>query len=550
MARYITRELGGYNRIIRGCPIVLDKTRLLHDTETLDLIFQISLRNISEKNIKTISFFAKYYNEFNDLIRDNEKIVLNGNFLRKQKFSTNEPIIIADSNVYAVSLIIDSILYEDGSTWINTDRKEGTKILDKQYIDNYQLIEAIKKKQLPISLNNYPIFTEDYYICSCGKINEFDSKFCTDCGFEKEELVKIFNNDNVSLMIDEYRKEMEIENQRIEKEQEEKRKQTIKETLKFLKILGIIVAVVVVLFIIYTIIKNIVCYNKGLAYYENKEYKESINMLNKIDTDKSKKLLNDVYYDYSMYLKENDNCNEAMKYFDLTTKDIKDEIKDECFISLGDESLELEEYDKAIEYYQSVRVLDNQNKLDKAYYEYGKYYYELEHYVSAILYFEKSINYEDSKTWLNKSKMEYINDHFDIEDAATEKYIEDLVKENYANSKDVYNELTKWSIEVYANSSSYSTYEATSLSRYSPIYIHVKLLGGKKDEEIPLKYKVYYPDGSVSKMDSFKDKFSDGDSGYVYWSYGDYNAGRGNLTIVFYNGNTSRELGRYTIKIT
>ena len=550
MARYITRELGGYNRIIKGCPIVLDKTRLLYDTETLDLIFQISLRNISEKNIKTISFFANYYNELGDLIKNNEKIVLNGNFLRMQKFSTNEPIIIDNSDVYSISLIIESVIFDDDSTWINKEKREGTKIVEKQYIDNYQLIEAFKKKELSIPLCNYPVFTDDYYICSCGKINEFDSKFCTECGLEKELLAKTFDNDNISMLIDEYNRELEIEYQKIEKEREEQRQKRKKELFKFLKVFSIIVLVIIIAFIIYKVVKNIVCYNKGLSYYENNEYKESIDMLTKINTEKSKILLDDVYYDYGIYLKEGNNCTAAIRYFDLTNKEVSDVIRDECYIALGDEALELGEYDNAIEYYQLVRELSNDSQLDKAYFEYGNYYYELENYVSAILYFEKGINYKDSKTMLNKAKMDYINDHFDIKDTATEKYIDDLVKENYPGSKDVYSKLTKWNIEIYANTISYSSTKSTSISRYSPIYIHVKLTGGKKNEEIPLKYKVYYPDGSVSKMDSFEDKFRDGGTGYVYWSYGDYNAGKGNLTIVFYNGNTSKELGRHTVKIT
>ena len=42
MAKYITRDYRTYNTIIKDCPIILKKTRILFDKETNLIILQIA----------------------------------------------------------------------------------------------------------------------------------------------------------------------------------------------------------------------------------------------------------------------------------------------------------------------------------------------------------------------------------------------------------------------------------------------------------------------------------------------------------------------------
>jgi len=549
VARYVTRDIKKYNVILKDSPIYIEKSRILYDTETEDLLFQVSFRNIDDEDIKLVCFRATTYDEEGKILKKNVPIKIVGKFIGLESHSNKEPIIIEDKKTTDIKLVIDYVVYYDDSKWVNNGKREGSILKTKKYIDNYEFTKALKYKNIKVSLNNYPIFTEDYYICSCGKLNKITNKHCIECGHSKEEIQNLFDEENVKQLIEEYHKQEEEDKKKYEEELEEKYQQLSKKIKKTFKILLVITLILGLCTSIFILIKNNLFYNNGLKYYNDKKYEKSIETLNKIKTKKSKKLLNDVYYEYGVYLKDNNNCEQAVLYLKKTTKDINHDVIDSCYIILGDSSTENKKYIDAIDYYKKVKNKDIEDKINDAYYYYGIELYNIKDYVGAIHYFEKCQNYKDSDEWLNKSKVGYIEENPNIYNDKTNKYIHELLDAKYEGSQELYNEITKWKAKIYASKYKTDTEGSSSLSRYSSIYFHVKVTGGDRDEEITLKYKVIYPDGEVSEIDTFKNKYSDGDTGYVYWADGLYGTIAGNLTLIFYEGSTMEEIGRHTIRI-
>lgn len=256
MARYISRNLKIYNKFLKDCPIMLHKTRLLYDSETNDVILQVTLSNFSDNNIKSICFLADLFDNEGKLIKEKEKLVIKEKIKKNSDFSTNEPILIKESDAFGVTLLVYSVEFEDGSTWVNKGKKEGFDILEKIYIEDNMLRDAFKWKKIEVKLDNYPIFTKDYYVCSCGKVHISDNLKCYNCGVLQDDLKEIFNNKNIQKVVKEYKKSPEKLEKDEDMEFELPKDYTSGDGMSFLGIILLIGGIVVLVYVIYSIIEK------------------------------------------------------------------------------------------------------------------------------------------------------------------------------------------------------------------------------------------------------------------------------------------------------
>lgn len=259
MARYVSRDLKIYNKFLKGCPIMLHKTRLLYDNETSDVILQVSLSNFSDKNIKSICFLGDLYDNEDRLILEKEKLVIKDEIKKGLEFSTNDPILIKENDAFHIMLLVYSVEFEDGSTWVNKGKKEGEDVLPKIYIEDKMLRDAFTWKNIDVKLDNYPIFTKDYYVCSCGKVHVSNTLKCDNCGIFHDDLKNIFDNKNIQRIIKEYKKSPEKLVDDTDKEFELPKDYTLGNSMNFIGIVLLIGGIVVLAYIIYSIIeKNII----------------------------------------------------------------------------------------------------------------------------------------------------------------------------------------------------------------------------------------------------------------------------------------------------
>lgn len=551
MGRYITREYLDGKNYLKTSPVFIDKMRLLYDTESLNVLLQLSIENISDKDINKITFLATTYDKNDEVVEKSLKLEINEKIGSKENLSLNNPIILEDNTVYSIDLIISSVKFSDNETWTNKTKSQGTELIKPKPINENSIIARAYEffGYNNIQIDCQPVYTDDYWICSCRQLNDITKNSCKNCGCKLKEIKEYFSEENLEKLIEEY----QTEKQKIEKEKHEQKLKDKairkKKTIKLIKVFTIILLIVAVITIIYALIRNELVYQSALKQYEKQNYAEVITKLKSIKGDKAKKLLNDTYYDYSIFLMGKNEYEHALVYLNkLNTNEAKEKIK-ECNYSLGLEYMNKDEYKTAINYFEKVGNEESKNQIKECNYQLAIDMYKSKGFEEAIKAFNSIKDYKDSNDWINKSKLGYIKDNLNINNETTREYIKDLQAINYSDINTIYNDLVKWTVKIYANNSKYGTTNSESLSKYGSIYYHIELKGGKYEEEIPIKYRIIFSDGSYSDWDKFDYNFSNGETGYVYWDYGDFNGPRGKTTIVIYNGNTNKEIGRHSVKI-
>ena len=175
-------------------------------------------------------------------------------------------------------------------------------------------------------------------------------------------------------------------------------------------------------------------------------------------------------------------------------------------------------------------------------------------YEEAIEIFEELDGYKQSEDKINAAKYEYVLENMNNDDQTTYIYLKDLHKQDYKDSKNIFNSLYEWKISVIAINSSKNddtTYE-TSISKNSAIYFHMKLTGGEPGESIRITVYSEYPDGGCDEY-IFEEAWGDGDILWYGWPDGLYaDSGydlSGILRCYFCNEN-GEVLGAGSIKIT
>ncbi|MBQ8247525.1 MAG: hypothetical protein IJZ42_10365 [Lachnospiraceae bacterium] len=212
---------------------------------------------------------------------------------------------------------------------------------------------------------------------------------------------------------------------------------------------------------------------------------------------------------------------------------------------------EQKDYKKAIEYFGYARgYQDASEKEIEVTYLYGCYLFERRDYKAAVEAFNNCEGYEDTDKKVLEAQYEYVLAHQNANDNTTYEYLNNLIDENYMNSKALFKEIYKWEMEVTAfNTSENSSYDMSSISKYSEWYCHVKMQGGVPGECTRVKFVATFPDGDTYS-DWWDFEFLRGDTAYCYFWYDTPQYGStGTLTVKFYDENGNL-IGKDSVQIT
>ena len=384
MSRYITRDYKIHNTIIKDCPIKIDKTRILFDTETNLIILQLSITNLSNKDIKKIIFNTNTYNIEKNLINESIKIKIEEKITKNSNYSIKETIIYNDKNIHYIDLEIKEIIYDNNEYWKKTKTNKLETIekanIIPSYSDTYKVLTNYN-----IKLKNYPEFNNNYWRCSCSNINLYSSEKCSSCNTRKKELEDIFDINNIEELIKEY-----------QKEKEEKHKKLINDIRnKISNILKVVIPVLIILLIFHLI--NIFPYQRAYYFYKKENYNKAIDILKNKNTDKAYKILSDIYYDYGNYLLENNNYTEAINYFQKTDYHNKNELINKTKYQQANDYLNNKEYNKALNKYKEIAILykDVSDKIKETNYLISMDYINDKDYSNALKYLKEIIGYKD-----------------------------------------------------------------------------------------------------------------------------------------------------------
>ena len=131
----------------------------------------------------------------------------------------------------------------------------------------------------------------------------------------------------------------------------------------------------------------------------------------------------------------------------------------------------------------------------------------------------------------------------------TYEYLVDLKRTNYKDAADIYSGLYDWKIIIMSvNNDTESTQNKTFLSKYDPVYIHFKVVGGTPNEySIKPYFKYTLPNGDTESYDWTTYSCYDGYKGWYGWTEGIYTnpeyGKTGTLTVKFYESKDAYESG-------
>ncbi len=176
-------------------------------------------------------------------------------------------------------------------------------------------------------------------------------------------------------------------------------------------------------------------------------------------------------------------------------------------------------------------------------------------YAEAVTKFDDLGSYKDSKTKKLDAMYYYVRNNQNNDDYLTYDYLTVLIEKNYGrNVSNIYSELYDWKMEIAAingDADDKETYLGT-ISKYSPIYFHFNITGGKPDGVLYMTARIIFPNGSDGNH-TFTHGYYDGDYawfGYENGLYGDdaYYGDTGVLACAFYD-DTGKKLGEASVYV-
>jgi len=174
-------------------------------------------------------------------------------------------------------------------------------------------------------------------------------------------------------------------------------------------------------------------------------------------------------------------------------------------------------------------------------------------YKTAIGYYAKASQIDDTqdiKDKIMECKYLYVKAHKDEGGDVFEKYLGELMADNYKDVEGIYKEFYKWNFKVVANLSKddYST-DISTASRADTVYFHVSVSGGPPDETISVYYEAVWPSGN-KQTDLIGSNWTDGSKGYAKFAYPVPPLGKeGTLKFNIYDKSTQELLGSDSIKL-
>lgn len=365
---------------IIDAPINIEEVALLQDSVDKNMLGRIKFVNYSKQSIIAIFVRLRAANIAGEPIAlDKERFIYQDMKISSGELYGNRiPILLpADTRYFSVQL--EKVVFDNGEIWNATD---GTscKISQKEIEVPEEVIESVKG-ELQKHLNNVECVhyfyeeEQNFWGCTCGKINSDATRVCTFCGNSQNSQKYYLTEENVNRLIIEKQKEIEDEKQKkllieaekkrieeekirkiqqerlekweqLRKEQEEieKKKEIVAKKKK--KICRCIIGIAVVSLIIlgvasfnYMKKKTIETYQRAMEAYQKEDYETAIEEWNKIlSYEDSEYMINDAT-EKRVY-QSIDNCIKKHQ-FDEAREIIENNFDTDTDIEARDKKIEV-----------------------------------------------------------------------------------------------------------------------------------------------------------------------------------------------------------------
>lgn len=202
-ARYTILERNFAAGFVPGCPILYEKSNLLLDNQTRNVLLQAKFRNISRADVKAFIFDVECYDVSNEKLG----LVSNYQYLDMQvrpgeTFGEKQPIFLNNPVTRKTKVIPKKVVLANGNIWVNGGEAgspiNGYLPLPEQKRISDQLpahlVEQFKRDCRETKrVTFFPIINKEYWKCCCGQLNSGARKECLNCGIPLLALQDLLN---------------------------------------------------------------------------------------------------------------------------------------------------------------------------------------------------------------------------------------------------------------------------------------------------------------------------------------------------------------------
>ncbi len=231
-------------------PLELLKGAITKDNATGNLLLQLKMCNISEKEIKSACFTIECFNDVGDLVDKDKKYAYQDiNIEPYRDFGDDVAIELNDNSIRKINVILEQVVFYDDEV-CKYERDEGLiipKLISIDTLDN-ELLEELKKDYEEYNFEHevkyFPsIIEQKAWNCCCGKINKLEMIKCNQCNRNKETQLKKFDESYIRELHKARLNEKKIQE---EIEKINKKEKNLIESKKKKKIVILLVAIILI----------------------------------------------------------------------------------------------------------------------------------------------------------------------------------------------------------------------------------------------------------------------------------------------------------------
>ncbi|MCR5599071.1 MAG: zinc ribbon domain-containing protein [Lachnospiraceae bacterium] len=192
---------------IKDCPVIFNKCVIADRPDgSGEISLSISVLNVSDREIEALYFDLKGLDVLNEEKCDIKNIYSLDMCIKSgEEFKLPEDILLPEKTIRRIRITLRHVCFTDESIWnydgedpltgidtvteaVESSHKDAVRKLRDKYLSDGSA--AI----LP-EFKNYPLITDDYWICACGRFN-IGGK-CLSCGAERSCIEEHFTKENI-----------------------------------------------------------------------------------------------------------------------------------------------------------------------------------------------------------------------------------------------------------------------------------------------------------------------------------------------------------------
>lgn len=177
--RYKMLKVFEHAEWLEGCPIRIEKSKLLLDNQKNQITLQVKMFNLSEKVIRAVYLDIECFDDDMDYVTKYIDIPYQGlNVFPQASFGDRQENYFEESNIGNVKIIISKVVFEDDKVWANNHLGKDYLLEEKKKHDELEPIhihaekEHKKSRAIIISTVIYYILLIVFYIKSISMLQE------------------------------------------------------------------------------------------------------------------------------------------------------------------------------------------------------------------------------------------------------------------------------------------------------------------------------------------------------------------------------------------